>query len=72
MLSGLFIGGLVYPTYAAAAGAVFAVARIPFTLGYISGDPKKRGGFFGILTDIALVALLLILIGAGIRIARLY
>ncbi|KAF9447958.1 membrane-associated proteins in eicosanoid and glutathione metabolism [Macrolepiota fuliginosa MF-IS2] len=39
------ITGLSYPLVAAGACTFWAVTRIPFTFGYLSGDPKKRGQY---------------------------
>lgn len=35
------ISGLKYPILAASACALWSLTRIPYTLGYITGDPKK-------------------------------
>jgi glutathione S-transferase len=51
----LLISGLSHPRVAAISGALFIVGRVVFTLGYNSGDPKKRVpgsliGYLGLLS----------------------
>ena len=38
----LFVGGLRHPKAAAALGALFLVGRVVYSIGYWSGEPKKR------------------------------
>lgn len=42
-LFALLFTGLEHPKFAAGAGIFWIVGRVIYTLGYISGDPKKRG-----------------------------
>ncbi|CAE6433265.1 unnamed protein product [Rhizoctonia solani] len=61
--------GLRYPTLAASLGGVWSASRVLYTLGYASGDPKKRntrGGFFG---SIAYLGLLFGSAYAGVELA---
>jgi glutathione S-transferase len=37
----LTLGGLKYPTLTAGLGATWLVARVLYTLGYVTGDPAK-------------------------------
>ncbi|KAI9259577.1 hypothetical protein BDA99DRAFT_538537 [Phascolomyces articulosus] len=52
----LLIGGIGYPVYASAAGAVFLIGRFFFSSGYLTGNPSKR--MRGVFSYIALLALL--------------
>lgn len=38
----VFAGGLRHPLIASGSGGIFLVARIVYSLGYYTGDPKKR------------------------------
>ena len=38
----LLLGGLRHPLVASATGGVFLIARIIYSLGYYTGDPKGR------------------------------
>lgn len=54
----LFISGLNYPRAAAVFGAIAILGRIVYTLGYTTGDPKKRvRGVFEHFGRIPLLAL---------------
>ncbi|XP_071455432.1 glutathione S-transferase 3, mitochondrial-like [Hetaerina americana] len=59
----LFIGGLDMPRLCAAGGAVWCLGRIAYTLGYSTGDPKKRmNGAFGYIGTF-------MLLGATVKLA---
>ncbi|KAK7463893.1 hypothetical protein VKT23_005828 [Stygiomarasmius scandens] len=49
---------LKYPKFAAAAVAVWTIARVFYTRGYITGDPKKRTNPISMLGSFASVGLL--------------
>ncbi|KAK4156317.1 hypothetical protein C8A00DRAFT_12719 [Chaetomidium leptoderma] len=55
-LGALLVSGLKYPVYAAGLGAVWAVSRVVFALGYTSNGPQGRllGAAGGSLSDIVL------------------
>merc|ERR1712008_305543 len=53
----VILGGLRHPTFAAGAGGIYLVARIIYSLGYYTGNPKSRIPGF-ILNLLALTALL--------------
>ncbi|KAI0699356.1 membrane-associated proteins in eicosanoid and glutathione metabolism [Cerioporus squamosus] len=42
VLTGTLISGLKYPIAAAALSGVWVLARVFYTIGYSTGDPKKR------------------------------
>lgn len=47
----LLISGIVHPRVAAVSGLLYLIGRVIFTLGYVSGEPKKRvpGSLIGYL-----------------------
>ncbi|TFK36911.1 hypothetical protein BDQ12DRAFT_686077 [Crucibulum laeve] len=53
------ISGLKFPVLSAAACAYWTLARISYTRGYVTGDPKKRGTTLYRLSYIGLLGLIL-------------
>ena len=51
--------GLKYPHFAAAACGYWAFSRIPYTRGYISGDPNKRNSPLSSLGTLSALGLIL-------------
>ncbi|XP_042901160.1 glutathione S-transferase 3, mitochondrial-like [Parasteatoda tepidariorum] len=52
----LFCGGLAHPFYCAIAGLVYLLGRLVYSIGYSTGDPKKR--LFGLFSYCGLLFLL--------------
>jgi glutathione S-transferase len=50
VLLSFFVASLSFPRAASACGVIAIMGRIVYTLGYSSGDPKKRlrGSFVGL------------------------
>jgi len=57
-LTAMFIGGLSHPKVAAGLGATWILGRILYTIGYSSGDPKKRNSGGGFLNLVGLLGLM--------------
>jgi glutathione S-transferase len=52
------VGGVFYPTAAAALGALYLASRLSYAAGYATGDPKQRGrGHYGYIGLIGLLGL---------------
>ncbi|PAV19928.1 membrane-associated s in eicosanoid and glutathione metabolism [Pyrrhoderma noxium] len=58
-LLNLFVTGLKRPYLSASLGALWLAGRIFYTIGYSSGDPKKRLTRGGYLSSAALIGLIL-------------
>jgi len=56
------VTGLKYPKFAAIACGLWSVSRVPYTLGYATGDPSKRNSVIGRLA----IPICLVLIGTSI------
>ncbi|KAH6916929.1 hypothetical protein BKA70DRAFT_1250950 [Coprinopsis sp. MPI-PUGE-AT-0042] len=52
------VTGLQYPVPAAAGCFAFVLSRIMYTRGYLTGDPKRRGGIINGLGEAALISLI--------------
>ncbi|KAB5596313.1 hypothetical protein CTheo_298 [Ceratobasidium theobromae] len=61
--------GLRRPVLAASLGAAWTVGRIFYTLGYVTGDPKKRNTRGGFIGSIVYWGLLLSATHAGVELA---
>ncbi|KAJ1309029.1 hypothetical protein OPQ81_004710 [Rhizoctonia solani] len=61
--------GLRRPILAASLGGVWSASRVLYTIGYASGDPKKRNTRGGFLSSIAYLGLLLGTTYAGVELA---
>ncbi|KDR69220.1 hypothetical protein GALMADRAFT_256059 [Galerina marginata CBS 339.88] len=69
LLVAAVISGLKYPIPAAIATMVWNLSRISYARGYLTGDPKKRGGpgyFLGALGGVGLLASSFFAIGGWI------
>ncbi|CAE6531311.1 unnamed protein product [Rhizoctonia solani] len=61
--------GLRRPILAASLGAAWSASRVLYTIGYASGDPKKRNTRGGIFSSAAYFGLLLSATYAGVELA---
>ncbi|CAE6387917.1 Microsomal glutathione S-transferase 3 OS=Homo sapiens GN=MGST3 PE=1 SV=1 [Rhizoctonia solani AG-1 IB] len=61
--------GLRRPILAASLGGLWTASRILYTLGYASGDPKKRNTRGGVFGTVAYLGLLLSSTYAGVELA---
>jgi len=59
VLFAILFSGLRYPTIAASLGGVYALGRILYTRGYMSGNPDNRGKKGGFLAPLSTLGLLL-------------
>ncbi|KAI0828940.1 membrane-associated proteins in eicosanoid and glutathione metabolism [Trametes gibbosa] len=59
VISSTLIAGLVHPVAAASLCGIWVLSRIPYTIGYGTGDPKKRNiwgtAYVGILSTFGLI-----------------
>ncbi|KAF8745069.1 hypothetical protein AX14_010543 [Amanita brunnescens Koide BX004] len=53
------VAGFKAPIFSASAVAFWAVGRIAYTRGYVTGDPKKRANLLNTLSTLGLLGLLL-------------
>ncbi|KAG0369402.1 hypothetical protein BC939DRAFT_407325 [Gamsiella multidivaricata] len=54
----LMFAGIQYPVASAALGSIWCIGRILYSIGYTTGDPKKRQlGAFGHIGEIGLLVL---------------
>ncbi|KAB5596314.1 hypothetical protein CTheo_299 [Ceratobasidium theobromae] len=61
--------GLRRPVLAASLGAAWSTSRVLYTLGYVTGDPKKRNTRGGIIGSIVYLGLLFGATHAGVELA---
>jgi len=64
----IFFSGITYPTTAASLGAAWIVGRVLYTIGYSSGDPRKRR--MGFIHSIAFLGLQLLSTWSAIEFVR--
>ncbi|CAE6531317.1 unnamed protein product [Rhizoctonia solani] len=62
--------GLRRPVLAASLGALWSTSRVLYTIGYVSGDPKKRNTRGGVFGSVAYMGLLLSATYAGVELAQ--
>ncbi|CAE6451865.1 hypothetical protein RSOLAG22IIIB_03809 [Rhizoctonia solani] len=62
--------GLRRPVLAASLGALWSASRVLYTIGYASGDPKKRNTRGGVFGSVAYLGLLLGATYAGVELAQ--
>ncbi|KAF9476284.1 membrane-associated proteins in eicosanoid and glutathione metabolism [Pholiota conissans] len=67
MYTAALVAGLKYPVFAAASLAFWSLSRVSYTLGYITGDPNKRGTILfkaGIVVSLGVIGLATFVSGA--------